>query len=182
MDSGNLRAMASAPTSLLALDPAETAARIVELGGKRFHAKILRTAIFEKGCRDYAELTSLPAALRERLAVELPLFTGHEIARSQSNDDTTKLLIEFPPGERSAAARIETVHIPSRRRGKGATLCVSTQVGCPVACPFCASGRLGLERNLNRAEILEEVLCGGPLGLLTRLLISGIVHVRLCLR
>jgi 23S rRNA (adenine2503-C2)-methyltransferase len=161
-------------TTLLALSPAETKARVLELGGKAFHAKVLRTAVFEKGVRDYDELTSLSAELRRKLSAELPLFSGHEAARSVAPDETTKLLIEFPATPDQPPASIEIVHIPSRRQGRGATLCISTQVGCPVACPFCASGRLGLQRNLTRAEILEEFLRGASLGPLARVVVMGI--------
>jgi len=160
--------------SLLALTPAETKARLVELGAKPFHAKVLRTAVFEKGCRDYDELTSLPAGLRRQLAEKLPLFSGTETLRTVASDGTTKLLITFPGTDTKPPASIETVWIPSRRSGRGATLCVSTQVGCPVACPFCASGRLGLERNLSRAEILEEFLRGASIGPLARVVVMGI--------
>ncbi len=161
-------------TSLLHLSPAETRERLVAMGAKPFHAKVLREAVFAKGVRDPAEVTSLPAALRERLAQELPVLRGREVDRSVSRDDTTKLLIELPGDGSRPPARIETVHIPSRRRGRGATLCVSTQVGCPVGCPFCASGRLGLERNLDRAEILEQFLRGADLGELSRVVVMGI--------
>ena len=160
--------------SLLHLTPAETRERLVALGAKPFHAKVLREAVFAKGVRSYDQVTSLPAALRERLARELPILRGREVTRSVSRDETTKLLIELPGTDERPPARIETVHIPSRRRGRGATLCVSTQVGCPVGCPFCASGRLGLERNLDRAEILEQFLRGADLGDLSRVVVMGI--------
>jgi 23S rRNA (adenine2503-C2)-methyltransferase len=68
------------------------------------------------------------------------------------------------------------VHIPPRdpKSPKGATLCVSTQVGCPVACPFCASGREGLVRNLTVHEIVEQYLRGRALGPLGRSVVMGI--------
>lgn len=161
-------------TSLLALDPAETEARVVALGGRAFHARTLRQAVFERGVTDYADLTSLSKALRARLADELPILTGTELTRSVAPDGTTKLLIEQPGDERRKRAAIETVHIPSLRSGRGATLCVSTQVGCPVSCPFCASGKSGLDRNLTRAEILEEFVRGQALGPLGRVVVMGI--------
>ena len=64
----------------------------------------------------------------------------------------------------------------------GATLCVSTQVGCPVACPFCASGRAGLVRNLEASEILEQYLAGRALGPLSRSVVMGIGEPLLNLR
>lgn len=164
--------------SMLALSKEALAARILELGGKTFHAKILRENVLAKGELDYARMTSLPAALRERLAAELPIFSGEEIARSRALDETTKLVIEFPrDGKREVA--VETVHMPSLWVGgdgdalQGATLCVSTQAGCPIGCPFCASGQLGLARNLASHEIVEQYVRGRALGPLARSVVMG---------
>jgi 23S rRNA (adenine2503-C2)-methyltransferase len=162
------------PTTLLALDAAQAAARFVELGLKPFHAKIARKEVLERGITDYAQMTALPSGARERLSAELPILSGTELDRRVAFDRTTKLLISFPGGARPAT--VETVHIPARdsASGKGATLCVSTQVGCPVACPFCASGRAGLVRNLEAHEIVEQYVRGRALGALSRSVVMGI--------
>jgi 23S rRNA (adenine2503-C2)-methyltransferase len=154
---------------LLELSPAETEARVHALGGRPFHGRIVRREVMERGVLDYASMTALPTGLRARLAAELPLLTGVEVERRTAPDGATKLLLRYPGG-----AAVETVHIPSRRRGRGATLCVSSQVGCPVGCPFCASGRAGLERNLSTGEILEQFLRGRALGRLSRCVVMGI--------
>jgi len=114
-------------------------------------------------------MTALPARLRSRLAAELPLLTANEVARRAADDGTVKLLLAFPDGR-----TVETVWIPSRTAGKGATLCVSSQVGCPVRCPFCASGKDGLVRNLAAHEIVEQYLFGRRLGPLARSVVMGI--------
>ncbi len=179
--------------TLLALDKAELERRVVALGGKPFHARILRENVLGKGLLDYAGMTSLSASLRATLARELPILAGVEVARSQSEDRTTKLLIAFPR-EKAADASVETVHMPSlyardvetpgrddeddedgapAERVRGATLCVSTQVGCPIACPFCASGKLGLMRNLHAHEIIEQYVRGRALGPLARSVVMG---------
>jgi 23S rRNA (adenine2503-C2)-methyltransferase len=173
----------AAGASLLALSPSELAARVVELGGKAFHAKIVRENVLAKGLVDYERMTSLPAALRTALAREVPIFAGRELARSAAADGTTKLLLEFPretsAKAKSADATVETVHMPSLYTDDdgeitgGATLCVSTQVGCPVGCPFCASGQLGLLRNLRAHEILEQYVRGAQLGALARSVVMG---------
>ncbi|MEM7306958.1 MAG: 23S rRNA (adenine(2503)-C(2))-methyltransferase RlmN [Planctomycetota bacterium] len=155
--------------SLLTLSAEELEARVVELGGRPFHARSIRRHVFERGALSYEPMTDLSAALRERLAVELPLLTAREEARSVAADGTTKLLLTLADG-----ATLETVHIPSRRAGSGATLCVSSQVGCPVGCPFCASGQLGLKRNLAAHEIVEQYLRGRDLGPLSRSVVMGI--------
>lgn len=170
---------------MLSLSKADLERRVVELGGKAFHARIVRENVLAKGVLEYAAMTSLPKELRERLAVELPILSSREVTRSVARDRTTKLLLEFPR-VKSKDATVETVHMPSLwKRGEandadggeedepGATLCVSTQVGCPVGCPFCASGQLGLVRNLEAHEILEQYVRGAAIGPLARSVVMG---------
>jgi len=168
-----------APRPLLSLAPEELEARVVALGGKPFHAALLRRAVLEQGLFDYADVTALSKRLREALAESTPILAGREVRRVQAADGTTKLLLSFADpaaGPEATGDTVETVHIPSRRAGgpRGATLCVSTQVGCPVACPFCASGRAGLVRNLAAHEIVEQFLRGRALGALSRSVVMGI--------
>lgn len=169
---------APAPKPLFSLAPDELAALCVELGGRPFHAKVVRAEVLERGVLDYEAMTGLGKALRRALAERAPILAGTEVARSTASDGTTKLLIDFggfgDAGGRSGA--VETVHIPPRERAaaRGATLCVSSQVGCPVRCPFCASGKLGLARNLASHEIVEQYLRGRALGALSRSVVMGI--------
>jgi 23S rRNA (adenine2503-C2)-methyltransferase len=153
----------------LDLDLAQCQKRFVELGGKPFHAKIAREKVFGEGLLDYELMTALPAGLRGRLTEQLPILRGTELERTESQDNTTKLLIGFAGGD-----AVETVHIPSVRKNKGATLCVSSQAGCAVGCPFCASGKLGLSRNLSSAEIIEQYLRGRQIGELARSVVMGV--------
>jgi 23S rRNA (adenine2503-C2)-methyltransferase len=163
------------PLSALLLEPERLAAVVAEQGGRPFHGRILREQVLGAGVLDYAAMTSLPARLREALAERHPVLGGRELGRSRASDATCKLLLGFPSRTEGAAPdAVETVHIPSRKEGRGATLCVSTQVGCPVACPFCASGRAGLVRNLEAWEILEQYLAGRALGPLARSVVMGI--------
>lgn len=100
--------------------------------------------------RPLEELTALPAALRASLDEQLPVCL-EAIARSQSRaGDTVKWLWALPDG-----ARIETVLMLYRDR---ATVCVSTQAGCAMACGFCATGQGGFVRNLTTGEIVEQVV------------------------
>jgi len=160
-------------TCLLDLDPAETEARVEALGGRRFHAQSIRRHVFGRGLFDYAAMTDLSAALRVKLAAELPIVLGTEAAHTRAPDGTHKLLVRWTDAAGGSRGSAETVHIPSSKPGKGATLCVSTQVGCPVGCPFCASGLGGLERNLSRSEILEQYVRGLALGPLARTVVMG---------
>ena len=159
---------------LLAHSQEELAERVVALGGKAFHARIAREALFA-GARSYEEMTSLPTQLRRALEAELPLLSSELRLQTHASDGATKLLLGFPArGEGSD--EVETVHIPPHnpKSPKGATLCVSTQVGCPVACPFCASGLAGLVRNMEAHEILEQFLRGMEIGPIGRAVVMGI--------
>ena len=160
---------ADAGSSFFALTPAAAEEALVALGARPFHARIVRQEVVERGVLDYARMTALSSALRARLTAELPLLASREVARRTASDGTVKLLLAFPD-ERT----VETVWIPSRTSGKGATLCVSSQVGCPVRCPFCASGKDGLVRNLAAHEIVEQYLRGRALGALSRSVVMGI--------
>lgn len=162
-------------TPLLALNAPELERLVVELGGRPFHARVVRTAVLERGILDYAAMTSLSLKLREALAERAPILAGVEVERRESVDRTTKLLLSFARDD-GKDATVETVHIPPREHDskKGATLCVSTQIGCPVACPFCASGLAGLVRNLEAHEIVEQYVRGRALGELSRSVVMGI--------
>ena len=172
------------PRSLLAASPAALGAYIARRGGKPFHAKILRRAVLERGILDYAEITDLPAGLRAILEEELPIFSGRYVDSLVARDGTTKILISFDgkaggaDSDAVAPISVETVHIPPLRPQddptKGATLCVSSQAGCPVGCPFCASGLLGLARNLEAHEIVEQYVRGRTIGPLSRSVVMGI--------
>jgi 23S rRNA (adenine2503-C2)-methyltransferase len=156
--------------SLLALTPSATERAFERLGARPFHARIAREQVFQHGALEYGAMTGLPRDLRTRLALELPISSGCEIDRRSAPDGTQKLLLRFS-GAREVA--IETVHLPSAKPGKAATLCVSSQAGCPVGCPFCASGLLGLTRNLETHEILEQYVRGRALGPLARSVVLG---------
>ncbi|MCA8955920.1 MAG: 23S rRNA (adenine(2503)-C(2))-methyltransferase RlmN [Planctomycetes bacterium] len=152
------------------LDDGGLSALVSELGGKPFQARQLSHWIYRHGAADWDECRNLPAALRRSLAERGPPL-GSEVRETvQSCDGTEKLLIELRDGE-----TVESVVIPD---GDRTTLCISTQVGCPVGCVFCASGLDGVRRNLDAGEIVEQVLharrrtAGGAA--LTHLVVMGI--------
>ena len=144
------------PRSLLDLDAAGLKGWLVERGEKPFRAKQVRQAVFGGRCEDLSAVTTLPAPLRERLAAELPLFTGEVVDHRVARDRTEKLLLRFPdPSGRTDGHHVECVLM--RETGRR-TVCISTQVGCAMGCVFCASGIGGVTRDLTRGEILEQVL------------------------
>jgi 23S rRNA (adenine2503-C2)-methyltransferase len=99
--------------------------------------------------RDWEEVTALPKRLRAALSEEAPAAVLDIIRASQATDGTRKYLFKTRDGH-----SIETVMIPERNRR---TVCISTQVGCPMGCKFCATGLLGIKRNLKAREIVEQV-------------------------
>jgi 23S rRNA (adenine2503-C2)-methyltransferase len=99
--------------------------------------------------RDWEEATNLPKELRAALETEAPAAVLELRRVSRATDGTRKYLFYTRDGH-----AIETVMIPERGRH---TVCVSTQVGCPMGCKFCATGLLGIKRNLGAREIAEQV-------------------------
>ncbi len=131
-------------------DRAELRARFGEEGLPAYRADQVLEWIYQHGARDFDVMTNLPRSLRERLQAEFGLEALSVRQLQQSVDGTRKLALAARDG-----ALIESVLIPEARRN---TLCVSTQVGCPLACSFCATGALGFTRNLGCAEIVDQVL------------------------
>jgi len=103
------------------------------------------------GARSYAEMTNLPAALRDLLEGELPLSTLSVEREAHSRDGTRKALFETVDGR-----PLETVLM--RYRDGRRSLCLSSQSGCPLTCNFCATGRMAFGRNLTASEILDQAL------------------------
>jgi 23S rRNA (adenine2503-C2)-methyltransferase len=142
------------PRHLADLSPAERAAAVTELGQPAYRARQLSTHYFARLADDPAAMTDLPAAARAALADELlpPLLS---VVRHVATDagTTRKTLWRGFDG-----ALVESVlmRYPDRN-----TVCVSSQAGCGMACPFCATGQNGLTRNLSTAEIVEQVVAAG---------------------
>ncbi len=134
------------------------AALLAERGQPAFRARQIMEWVFAKRVADFAAMSNLPAGLRAWLGESFVLRTL-AVAREQGAKDTTrKFLSRLRDGR-----FIESVVIPANpalygEKSDRRTLCVSTQVGCAMACGFCASGLNGLTRNLDAAEIVEQVL------------------------
>lgn len=128
---------------------------MADWGQPAFRGKQLYEWLHGHHVDSYDQMTNLPKALRERLAVEYPIASLREANRQVSQDGTRKYVFELADG-----AQVETVGIPSDPQDEGAgrlTVCVSTQAGCPMACAFCATGREGFSRNLSSDEIVDQV-------------------------
>jgi 23S rRNA (adenine2503-C2)-methyltransferase len=122
---------------------------LVGLGEKPFRAKQLLRWIHQYGETDFAKMTDIAKSLRDKLQHCAKVEPARLISEQISDDGTRKWLLNV--GEQNA---IETVFIPENDRG---TLCISSQVGCALACTFCATGRQGFNRNLTVAEIIGQL-------------------------
>ena len=139
------------PRHLADLDPADRKQAVVDLGLPGFRADQVARQYFGRLQRDPADMTDLPAAVREQLASTLlpPLLT--EVRHVETDEQTTrKTLWKLHDG-----TLVESVlmRYPDRL-----TVCISSQAGCGMACPFCATGQGGLQRNLSTAEIVDQVV------------------------
>jgi 23S rRNA (adenine2503-C2)-methyltransferase len=135
--------------NLLGLDAGGLARFFEELGEKPFRARQLLRWVHQMGEADFARMSDLPVALRERLAqlacVDAPQIVGD----TPAEDGTRKWLVKV-----DGANAVESVFIPETGR---ATLCVSSQAGCVLDCSFCATGKQGFNRNLSSAEIIGQL-------------------------
>jgi len=157
--------MSAAPSPILLRDlrpglsgatPEELADWATGLGQPTYRARQVLDAVWSSLARDTADIQTLPAPVRERLGEDFRADTivGTEV-RLSDGGLTEKALHTLGDG-----ALIESVlmHYPARPgQRERHTLCISSQAGCAVACPFCATGELGLARDLETAEILDQV-------------------------
>lgn len=148
----------------------ELEARLSGLGVEKWRARPILLWVHRRNATTFDEMTDLSLELREELKKHFSVHRTQVKASHPSPDGTTKHLVGLLDGD-----VIETVLIPDEERR---TVCVSTQVGCPVKCVFCASGLNGLKRNLTSGEIAEQVLhvkrAMGPEERLSNVVIMGI--------
>jgi 23S rRNA (adenine2503-C2)-methyltransferase len=116
----------------------------------KYRAAQIAKWLYRRSAKSFDEMTDLPKGLREFLEREFVVGRGRVVAKQEGLDGTTKVLLELSDGQ-----RIESVFLPYLGRSSA---CLSTQVGCPVGCAFCASGAGGFVRNLDAGEIVEQVL------------------------
>lgn len=123
---------------------------LARLGQPQFRAKQIVQWLYQKGASSYDEMSNIPASLKEALEKEAPLHPPVISDKRVSSDGTRKYIIRFHDG-----AETEMVGIPSKDR---LTVCFSTQVGCPMGCTFCATGKEGFTRNLLPGEMVDQVM------------------------
>jgi 23S rRNA (adenine2503-C2)-methyltransferase len=118
------------------------------------------------GAGAYDEMTDLPAALRERLAAEVPFSTLEVVREAHASDGTVKALFHTRDGR-----PVEAVLM--RYRDGRRSVCVSSQSGCPLTCTFCATGQMRFGRNLTASEIVDQVLHFRRIGPVDHLVFMG---------
>lgn len=121
-----------------------------ELELPAYRSRQLSEWIYKKRAGDFGDMSNLPAGLRKNLEEAAKLQSLTLLHSRKSGDGSEKFLFQLEDGE-----SIESVLMPMR---KHQTLCISSQVGCAMACHFCETGRWGFRRNLQQAEILDQVL------------------------
>ena len=142
--------LVSQPAPFLGLLPSEADELLRQQGLDPWRGRQLRDWVYSKMVTNPDQMTSFSAKQRELLKRMFAFAPAHMIMRQDSSDGTIKLLLEWEPGQTA-----ETVMIPD---GGRRTACVSSQVGCPVGCRFCASGLGGVKGNLVAAQIVEQIV------------------------
>jgi len=135
--------------NFLNLDPHELAAWFSEVGEKPFRAIQVLKWVHQHGVIDFAAMTNLSKTLRQKLSENFQINFPSIMTTRTSQDGTRKWLLQL-----DNTNAIEMVFIPEEGRG---TLCISAQVGCALACRFCATAHQGFNRNLKVSEIIAQV-------------------------
>jgi 23S rRNA (adenine2503-C2)-methyltransferase len=135
--------------NLYGLDVPALAARLGPFGAKPYAARQVSAWMYRRRARAFTEMSDLSGALRSAMAARFTIETPQIDTRFPSIDGTVRYLIALPDG-----GRVEAVAIPERGR---MTFCISSQVGCALACTFCMTGTLGLTRHLTSGEIAGQV-------------------------
>lgn len=136
--------------NLTHLTKEELLATLAELGEKPFRAKQIWNWIYTRGITSFDEMTNISKEMRAKLTQNFSIARPEISKDLISFDGTRKFLVKFPDGR-----EVEAVYIPEENR---ATLCISSQVGCTLACKFCHTGTQTLVRNLEFHEIVAQVL------------------------
>jgi 23S rRNA (adenine2503-C2)-methyltransferase len=132
------------------LSDSELGSLVSELGEKPFRAKQIKEWIWQKGCISFDEMTNLSAAFRQQMAEHCAFYPVTLAEKQVSSDGTIKCAFKLHDDR-----VVEGVLIPTEDR---MTACISSQVGCSLTCSFCATGKLKRIRNLDGAEIFDQVM------------------------
>jgi len=141
--------------NLTDLTAAQSDSLVKSMGEPAYRAKQLRNWVYQNMALSYEEMTDLPLALREKLNDKIKLHSLEPAQIVTGKDGTVKALFKLADDKTVESA---LMYYDTDRGGERHTVCVSTQVGCVINCPFCATGLQGFERNLTPGEIIDQVL------------------------
>lgn len=141
--------------SLIDLDTAQLEALLASLGAPAYRAKQVQRWVYQGLANTFDEMANLPKELRSKLSDAIALRAVSPKYEAVSRDGTVKMLFSLQDGKTIEAALMPYATAKSKSRH---TVCVSTQAGCPIGCPFCATGQQGYGRNLTPGEIIDQVL------------------------
>src|SRR6185295_6849646 len=137
------------PLEITELERRELEDAMDRIGAPRFRGRQILQWLYRRGVTEFPLMTNLGRALQTQLASQLSIVSPTVVTRQTSSDGTTKFLLRLADDR-----RIEAVYIPDT---PAQTFCVSTQVGCAMACGFCLTGKMGLLRHLTAGEIVGQV-------------------------
>ncbi len=135
--------------TLIGKSTADLEAIVAGLGAPAFRGRQIAQALYRQNARDLQAIVELPRALRDQLTESYDTVPCRVHSTQEAEDGTVKYLLDLRDGE-----VIEAVFLPYTDR---ITVCISSQVGCPMACSFCATGTEGLARNLTAGEMVDQV-------------------------
>jgi 23S rRNA (adenine2503-C2)-methyltransferase len=143
------------PTSITDMNIAQLKSLVISLGEPDYRVNQLRNQIYRGLAFSFDEMTDLPLNFRQALANVTRLHSLKVIQQVEGHDGTIKTLFNLCDCNTVESALMSYPQASGRPRF---TVCVSTQAGCAIGCPFCATGRQGFKRNLTRGEIIDQVL------------------------
>ena len=140
------------------LDPEALADLVSELGLERYRSAQIYDGAWRSDATSWAEVTTLGKRAQSALATRVRFLASEAVEREDvEGGATSRFLITLGDGAKVEAVLMRYPSDPRRGRGERATVCVSSQAGCAVGCPFCATGELGFTRNLTAGEIQDQV-------------------------
>jgi len=129
------------------------------------HASAIANSIYKKRITDLSRISKIPVKLQRYLGTIAQPFLHEPLGTEVSSDGTVKYLFCNPEGK-----KFETVYIPDKKRD---TVCVSTQSGCRMGCPFCVTARYGFHGDLDTCDIISQILGIPPAGKVTHVVFMG---------
>lgn len=144
----NLNKICTSKINLLDLHREKLRIFLVSLGAKKFVAEQVMNWIYNYHCTDFNKMFNISMKIRNQLYKKSIIFSSKFIEERISSDGTIKWITDLNN------QKIETVYIPEKTRS---TLCISSQIGCPLRCDFCATGKKSFQRNLTVSEIISQI-------------------------